>query len=73
MGRRAVAVQGTPIETFLSHAYSDIIKGNEGDVEAVSKPIGQQRGMDSGSSTLSEVEKTTLVRDLSRESETSSL
>jgi thiamine-phosphate diphosphorylase/hydroxyethylthiazole kinase len=52
------------VKTLLSAGYFDVIKGNEGEIKTVFGSIVQQKGVDSGTSTLNDIEKATLVRDL---------
>ncbi|KAH8591731.1 Hydroxyethylthiazole kinase family-domain-containing protein [Bisporella sp. PMI_857] len=65
VGGGATTVRRSAIKTLLSSGYFDVIKGNEGEIKAVFGSEVQQKGVDSGPSTLSDGEKATLVRDLS--------
>jgi thiamine-phosphate diphosphorylase / hydroxyethylthiazole kinase len=64
VGGGATAVRRSAVKTLLAAGYFDVIKGNEGEIKTVFGTIVQQRGVDSGASTSSDVEKATLVRDL---------
>ncbi|KAM0168897.1 hypothetical protein ACHAPF_010508 [Botrytis cinerea] len=64
VGCGATAVRRSAVKSLLANGYFDVIKGNEGEIKTVSGSLIQQRGVDSGSSTLSLVEKATIVRDL---------
>ena len=66
VGGGATSVRRSAIRTLLSKGYFDVIKGNEGEIKAVFGSVVQQRGVDSGPSTLDDVEKATLVRDLAK-------
>jgi len=48
----------------MAAGYFDVIKGNEGEINTVYGTVVQQRGVDSGTSTSSDLEKATLVRNL---------
>lgn len=64
VGGGATAVRRSAIRTLLAAGYFDVIKGNEGEIKTVFGSVVQQRGVDSGTSTLNDHEKATLVRDL---------
>ncbi|ESZ92662.1 hydroxyethylthiazole kinase [Sclerotinia borealis F-4128] len=64
VGCGATAVRRSAVKTLLADGYFDVIKGNEGEIRTVSGSLIQQRGVDSGASTLSPMEKAILVRDL---------
>ncbi|KAG9243871.1 Hydroxyethylthiazole kinase family-domain-containing protein [Calycina marina] len=64
VGGGATIVRRSAIKTLLSMGYFDVIKGNEGEIKAVFGSMEQQKGVDSGPSTLSDIEKATLVRDV---------
>lgn len=64
VGAGATAVRRAAVKTMLAAGYFDVIKGNEGEIKTVFGSTVQQRGVDSGASTLSDVEKAKLVRDL---------
>ena len=64
VGAGATALRRGAVKTLLAGGYFDVIKGNEGEIKTVFGSIVQQRGVDSGKSTLSDDEKALLVRDL---------
>ncbi|CZR61587.1 probable hydroxyethylthiazole kinase [Phialocephala subalpina] len=64
VGAGATAVRRNAVKTLLAAGYFDVIKGNEGEIKTVFGSVVQQRGVDSGASTSSDIEKATLVRDL---------
>lgn len=64
VGGGATSVRRAAIKTLLAAGYFDVIKGNEGEIKTVFGSLVQQRGVDSGKSTLNYHEKATLVRDL---------
>ncbi|QSZ29163.1 hypothetical protein DSL72_003674 [Monilinia vaccinii-corymbosi] len=64
VGCGATAVRRSAVKALLAGGYFDVIKGNEGEIKAVSGSLAQQRGVDSGASTLGPMEKATIVRDL---------
>lgn len=64
VGAGATAVRRSAVKTLLAAGYFDVIKGNEGEIKTVFGTVVQQRGVDSGASTSTELEKATLVRDL---------
>jgi thiamine-phosphate diphosphorylase / hydroxyethylthiazole kinase len=64
VGAGATAVRRSAVRTLLAAGYFDVIKGNEGEIRTVFGSVIQQKGVDSGASTLSSVEKAALVRDL---------
>ncbi|TGO88483.1 hypothetical protein BPOR_0160g00200 [Botrytis porri] len=64
VGCGATAVRRSAVKSLLANGYFDVIKGNEGEIKTVSGSLIQQRGVDSGSSTSTLVEKATIVRDL---------
>jgi len=66
VGGGATSVRRSAIKTLLSKGYFDVIKGNEGEIKAVLGSLIQQKGVDSGPSTTSDIEKATLVRDLAQ-------
>jgi len=66
VGGGATSVRRSAIKTLLSKGYFDVIKGNEGEIKAVLGSLIQQKGVDSGPSTSSTVEKAILVRDLAK-------
>jgi len=64
VGGGATAVRRSAIKTLMAGGYFDVIKGNEGEIQTVSGSVVQQRGVDSGTSTLNDIEKAKVVRDL---------
>jgi thiamine-phosphate diphosphorylase/hydroxyethylthiazole kinase len=64
VGAGATTVRRSAVKSLLSGGYFDVIKGNEGEIKTVFGAVVQQRGVDSGTSTLNDIEKATLVRDL---------
>jgi thiamine-phosphate diphosphorylase/hydroxyethylthiazole kinase len=64
VGAGATAVRRSAVKTLLAAGYFDVIKGNEGEIKTVFGSMVQQRGVDSGASTLTDAEKAALVRVL---------
>ncbi|KAI9641446.1 thiamine biosynthetic bifunctional enzyme [Ciborinia camelliae] len=64
VGCGATSVRRSAVKSLLAGGYFDVIKGNEGEIKTVSGSLIQQRGVDSGASTSSPMEKAILVRDL---------
>ncbi|RDW59744.1 hypothetical protein BP6252_12831 [Coleophoma cylindrospora] len=64
VGAGATAVRRAAVKTLMAGGYFDLIKGNEGEIKTVFGQVVQQRGVDSGVSVSSSLEKATLVRDL---------
>lgn len=64
VGGGATSVRRNAVKTLMAAGYFDVIKGNEGEIKTVFGTVVQQKGVDSGASTLSDIEKATLVRDL---------
>jgi len=64
VGGGATAVRRSAVETLMAAGYFDVIKGNEGEIKTVFGTVVQQRGVDSGASTSTDIEKATLVRDV---------
>jgi len=64
VGGGATAVRRAAVKTLLAAGYFDVIKGNEGEIKTVFGTVIQQRGVDSGASTATDLEKATLVRNL---------
>lgn len=65
VGAGATGIRKAAVKTLMAGGYFDLIKGNEGEIKTVFGEIGtQQRGVDSGVSTLDALGKATLVRDL---------
>lgn len=67
VGAGATKIRKSAVRQLMSGGYFDLIKGNEGEIrEVFGNSAGQQRGVDSGPSTLNNREKATLARDLAR-------
>ena len=67
VGGGATSVRRSAIQTLLAGGFFTVIKGNEGEISAVSgSSTSQQRGVDSGPSTSTPQQKARMVRDLSR-------
>jgi thiamine-phosphate diphosphorylase/hydroxyethylthiazole kinase len=65
VGAGATGIRRAAVKTLMAGGYFDLIKGNEGEIKTVFGEAGtQQRGVDSGASTLDGLGKATLVRDL---------
>ena len=64
VGAGATAVRRAAVRSLLAAGYFDVIKGNEGEIKTVFGTLVQQKGVDSGASTSTPIEKATLVRDL---------
>lgn len=64
VGAGATHVRRSALKTLMSAGYFDVIKGNEGEIKTVFGSTAQQKGVDSGDSTLNDVEKAAMVRDL---------
>lgn len=64
VGGGATSVRRGAVKTLLEAGYFDVIKGNEGEISTVFGTVVQQRGVDSGDSTSTHIEKARLVRDL---------
>ncbi|RDL30164.1 Uncharacterized protein BP5553_10442 [Venustampulla echinocandica] len=64
VGAGATSVRRSAVKTLMAAGYFDVIKGNEGEIKTVYGTVVQQRGVDSGASTSSDLEKARLVRDL---------
>lgn len=64
VGGGATSVRRSAVKQLLTAGYFDVIKGNEGEISTVFGSVVQQRGVDSGVSTSSHLDKATLVRDL---------
>lgn len=64
VGAGATAVRRLAVKTLLAAGYFDVIKGNEGEIRTVFGSTIQQKGVDSGASTLNSKEKAALVKDL---------
>ncbi len=67
VGGGATSVRRDAIRKLLTGGFFSVIKGNEGEISAVAgSSTVQQRGVDSGPSTSSSLEKVYLVRTLAR-------
>jgi thiamine-phosphate diphosphorylase/hydroxyethylthiazole kinase len=64
VGAGATAVRRSAVKTLLAAGYFDVIKGNEGEIRTVFGSAVQQKGVDSGTSTLKNTQKAALVKDL---------
>ena len=65
VGAGATAQRRHGVKEMLANGYFTVIKGNEGEIKTVSgSSTGQQRGVDSGTSTLDGRGKAQLVKDL---------
>jgi thiamine-phosphate diphosphorylase/hydroxyethylthiazole kinase len=67
VGAAATQIRRNAVSQLMAGGYFDLIKGNEGEIRQVwGSGAVQQRGVDSGPSTLDGKEKATLARDLAR-------
>jgi len=67
VGAAATEIRRNAVSTLMAGGYFDLIKGNEGEIRQVwGSGAVQQRGVDSGPSTLNGPEKARLARDLAR-------
>lgn len=67
VGAAATAIRRNAVSELMAGGYFDLIKGNEGEIRQVwGSNAVQQRGVDSGPSTLDSQQKARLVRDLAR-------
>lgn len=65
VGAGATGVRRAAVKALMAGGYFDLIKGNEGEIKTVFGEVdAQQRGVDSGTSTLDALSKAKLVRDL---------
>jgi len=64
VGAGATAVRKSAVKTLLAAGYFDVIKGNEGEIRTVFGSVVQQKGVDSGASTLNNAERAELVKNL---------
>lgn len=64
VGAGATTVRRSAVRALLASGYFDVIKGNEGEIRTVFGSAVQQRGVDSGVSTLNHVERAALVKEL---------
>ena len=69
VGAGATEERRNAVKKLIGGGYFDVIKGNENEIKTVAGTSGreQQRGVDSGASTLNLEQKTKLVRDLARQ------
>ncbi|KAL4911004.1 hypothetical protein BDW74DRAFT_164683 [Aspergillus multicolor] len=67
VGAGATQIRKGVVKELMAGGYFDLIKGNEGEIRQVAGSTGvQQRGVDSGPSTLDSQGKARLARDLAR-------
>ncbi|CAG8890010.1 unnamed protein product [Penicillium egyptiacum] len=67
VGAAATHIRRNAVTQLMAGGYFDLIKGNEGEIRQVwGSSAVQQRGVDSGPSTLDGNQKATLARDLAR-------
>ena len=67
VGAAATQIRRSAVTQLMAGGYFDLIKGNEGEIrQAWGSGAVQQRGVDSGPSTLDGNQKATLARDLAR-------
>ncbi|KAJ5295374.1 hypothetical protein PENANT_c001G03601 [Penicillium antarcticum] len=67
VGAAATHIRRNAVSQLMAGGYFDLIKGNEGEIrQAWGSSAVQQRGVDSGPSTLDSKQKATLARDLAR-------
>jgi Hydroxyethylthiazole kinase, sugar kinase family len=67
VGAAATEIRRNAVSTLMAGGYFDLIKGNEGEIRQVwGSSAVQQRGVDSGPSTLDSQQKARLARDLAR-------
>jgi thiamine-phosphate diphosphorylase/hydroxyethylthiazole kinase len=67
VGAAATEIRRNAVSTLMAGGYFDLIKGNEGEIRQVwGSNAVQQRGVDSGPSTLDGQQKAKLARDLAR-------
>ncbi|KAJ6136396.1 hypothetical protein N7512_001556 [Penicillium capsulatum] len=67
VGAAATEIRRDAVRQLMAGGYFDLIKGNEGEIrQAWGSGAVQQRGVDSGPSTLGDQEKALLARDLAR-------
>jgi thiamine-phosphate diphosphorylase / hydroxyethylthiazole kinase len=65
VGAGATQSRRSAVKQLMAAGYFDVIKGNEGEIKTVGGVHGnQQRGVDSGASTLSLAERAKLVKDI---------
>ncbi|KAJ5151208.1 uncharacterized protein N7482_010460 [Penicillium canariense] len=67
VGAAATEIRRNAVSTLMASGYFDLIKGNEGEIrQAWGSSVVQQRGVDSGPSTMDGQQKAKLARDLAR-------
>lgn len=66
VGAGATAIRRGAVKTLMAAGYFSVIKGNEGEIKTVFGTVVQQKGVDSGASTSTDLEKARLVRDLAQ-------
>lgn len=67
VGAAATQIRRNAVNQLMGGGYFDLIKGNEGEIRQVwGGSAVQQRGVDSGPSTLDSQQKARLTRDLAR-------
>lgn len=67
VGAAATEIRRNAVSELMAGGYFDLIKGNEGEIrQAWGSNTVQQRGVDSGPSTLDSEQKARLTRDLAR-------
>ena len=65
VGAGATVIRQNAVKTLMSNGYFDVIKGNENEIRTVLGEImGQQKGVDSGTSTTEGSEKARLAKKL---------
>jgi thiamine-phosphate diphosphorylase / hydroxyethylthiazole kinase len=65
VGAGATDVRRDAVKWLMSKGYFDLIKGNEDEIRQVfGGGVGGQRGVDSGPSRLTDVQRAALARDL---------
>jgi thiamine-phosphate diphosphorylase / hydroxyethylthiazole kinase len=69
VGAGATSQRKEAVKRLMCGGYFDVIKGNEGEIKTVAGTAGtkQQKGVDSGASTLSLEQKASLVRTVARQ------
>jgi thiamine-phosphate diphosphorylase/hydroxyethylthiazole kinase len=74
VGAAATGIRRNAVSTLMAGGYFDLVKGNEGEIRQVwGSSSAQQRGVDSGPSTLDGQQKARLARDLARRERKSAL
>ncbi|KAL9603929.1 MAG: hypothetical protein Q9219_000867 [cf. Caloplaca sp. 3 TL-2023] len=65
VGAGATQLRRRAVRTLLANGYFEVIKGNENEIRVVNGDVStQQKGVDSGASTSSALDKATLARRL---------